>query len=96
MKEIDAWVRLYEKVKDFNDKKGRWSDDGSINIEKYLGTDFSLKPDVEQPDKSNDNLKEAAPTGNKDLKENKDGTHRNNGKKMAQVLAQVIIILKML
>lgn len=31
--------------------------------------------------KSNDNLKEAAPTGNKDLKENKDGTHRNNGKK---------------
>lgn len=81
LKEIDAWVRLYEKVKDFNDKKGRWSDDGSINIEKYLGTDFSLKPDVEQPDKSNDNLKEAAPTGNKDLKENKDGTHRNNGKK---------------
>lgn len=51
LKEIDAWVRLYEKVKDFNDKKGRWSDDGSINIEKYLGTDFSLKPDVEQPDK---------------------------------------------
>lgn len=41
-------------------------------------------------------LRRLAPTGNKDLKENKDGTHRNNGKKMAQVLAQVIIILKML
>lgn len=37
LKEIDAWVRLYEKVKDFNDKKGRWSDDGSINIENILG-----------------------------------------------------------
>lgn len=26
-------------------------------------------------------LRRLLPTGNKDLKENKDGTHRNNGKK---------------
>lgn len=46
LKDINEWSRLYRIAVKNNDKKGMWSQDGSINVEKYLNTDFESKEDA--------------------------------------------------
>lgn len=46
LKDINEWERLYKIVEENNNKKGVWSTDGSIDVEKYLNTDFASKQDA--------------------------------------------------
>ena len=54
LRNINEWERLYKIVEENNDKKGVWSTDGSIDVEKYLNTDFASKPDAKEKDKPSD------------------------------------------
>ena len=50
LKYINEWERLYKIVEENNNKKGVWSTDGSIDVEKYLNTDFASKQDAKGND----------------------------------------------
>lgn len=50
LKYINEWERLYKIVEENNNKKGVWSTDGSIDVEKYLNTDFASKQDAKEND----------------------------------------------
>lgn len=54
LKDINEWSRLYRIAEKNNDKKGMWSQDGSINVEKYLNTDFESKEDAKPNESSSD------------------------------------------
>ncbi len=78
LKTIDEWCRLYQITEANNDKKGVWSRDGSINIEKYLNTDFRSKEDA----KSKGTSSEGAIEDNHGLAggKEKDKTSNSKGK----------------
>ena len=54
LRNINEWDRLYKIVEENNDKKGVWSTDGSIDVEKYLNTDFASRQDAKEKDKPSD------------------------------------------
>lgn len=59
LKDINEWSRLYRIAETNNDKKGMWSQDGSINVEKYLNTDFESKEDANPNDSFSDTPSDA-------------------------------------
>ena len=85
--QIDSWNRLYYKIQKCNDKKGTFkANDGKIDIEKYLQTDFESMNDVtnnSEPQNdagfSNSNAGTINNGGSNSNTNNNGGSHGNGG-----------------
>ncbi len=77
LKEISEWERLYEIVEKNHDKKGTWPNDGSIDVEEYLTTDFESKEDAQENDDRDNKQRET--NGQRKPISQKNGSTKNTG-----------------
>ena len=78
---LDSWKRLYDIAKRNKDKTGAFKENGTINVEEYLKTDFNKLPDKKQGDKGASDPQGAASGGSGNKKRSSDNKSQSTDKK---------------